>query len=147
MPSVDLLSVVYTLYAAVSVGLTVWLARTLAKNGRVFLEDVFTDSPGLADAVNKLLVVGFYLVNFGYACLLLRGGHAPDVRSAIETLAAKLGWLLMSLAAMHFVNMFIFHRIRRRARRNAELAPVPPHGYVAPPPLAPSTLAATPARV
>jgi hypothetical protein len=147
MPSVDLLSVVYTLYAAVSVGLTIWLARTLAKNGRVFLEDVFTENSLLADAVNKLLVVGFYLVNFGYACLLLRGGHAPDLRGAIETLAAKLGWLLMSLAVMHFVNMFIFHRIRRRARRSAELPPIHPHGFVAPPALAPSTLAATPTPV
>lgn len=144
MPAVDLLSVVYTLYAIVSVGLTVWLARTLAKNGRVFLEDVFTDSPSLADAVNKLLVVGFYLVNFGYACLLLRGGYAPDLRGSIETLASKLGWLLMSLAVMHFVNMFIFHRIRRRARRAVELPPVHPHGVVMPPPLAHSTMAAAP---
>ncbi len=141
----DFLSVVYTLYALVSVGLTIWLARTLGKNGRVFLEDVFAEQPGLADAVNKLLVVGFYLVNFGYACLLLTGGNAPDLRSAIETLASKLGWLLMSLAVMHFVNMFIFHRIRRRARRNAERAPLPPTAYV--PPLPPSTFEAAPARV
>jgi hypothetical protein len=33
---------------------------------------------------------------------------------------------------MHFLNMFIFHRIRRRARKNAEVVPMPPHGYVPP---------------
>lgn len=128
----DLLSIVYLLYALTSVGLTIWLARTLAKNGRVFLEEVFKEHPGFADSVNKLLVVGFYLVNFGYACLLLEGGYAPDARTAIETLAGKLGALLLSLAFMHFVNMFIFHRIRRRARR-AEVVPVPHHGVIAPP--------------
>jgi hypothetical protein len=128
----DLLSVVYTLYALASVGLTIWLARTLGTNGKVFLEDVFPEHPALAAAVNRLLVVGFYLVNFGYACLLLEGGHASDARTAIETLAAKLGALLLSLALMHFVNMFIFHRIRRRARRLAEHVPVPPTGYVPP---------------
>jgi hypothetical protein len=130
MNSVDLLSVVYGLYALASVGLTIWLARTLARNGRVFLEDVFEERPALADAVNKLLVAGFYLVNFGYACLLLRGGHAADVRSAIETMAAKLGALLLSLAFMHFLNMFVFHRIRRRARRAHEAPPLSPHGVV-----------------
>jgi hypothetical protein len=138
MFGIDNLSVVYMLYAAVSVGLTIWLARTLARNGRVFLEDVFGEQPGLAEAVNRLLVVGFYLVNFGYACLLLRGGYADDLRSAIETLAAKLGWLLLSLAFMHFMNMFVFHRIRRRARRANELAPLPPHGFVVGPASAPA---------
>src|SRR5690349_1275832 len=123
MPDVDLLSVVYTIYAILSVGLTVWLARTLSANGRVFLDDVFADQPGLAEAVNRLLVVGFYLVNFGYACLLLDGGYAPHLREAIETLAEKLGWLLLSLALMHFLNMFVFHRIRRRARRAHEHPP------------------------
>jgi len=136
MDSVDHLSVVYTLYAIISVGLTIWLARTLGKSGRAFLEDVFADNPTLADAVNRLLVVGFYLVNFGYACLLLTGGYAPDLRSAIETLAQKLGWLLLSLAFMHFMNMFVFHRIRRRARRAADAPPLYPHGFVAPPPMA-----------
>lgn len=126
----DLLSVVYVVYAGLSVGLTVWLARTLSTNGRAFLDDVFRDQPELAGAVNKLLVVGFYLVNFGYACLLLTGGYAPDMRHAIETLAGKLGWLLLSLAVMHFLNLFVFHRIRRRARLTAQLVPVVPHGVV-----------------
>jgi len=60
-------------------------------------------------------VVGFYLVNLGYASLLLRADPAPSAIAAIETLAVKLGLLLLSLAAMHFVNMYVFHRIRRQA--------------------------------
>jgi len=124
----DLLPAVYAVYAAVSVVLTIFLARTLGSNGRVFLLDVFPDSPDMARAVNELLVVGFYLVNFGYACLLLRGGDAFDVRTAVETLATKLGYLLMSLAAMHFANLYVFHRIRRRARAASLPPPVLPHG-------------------
>lgn len=127
----DMLSVVYAVYAAISVGLTVWLARMLSASGRVFLEDVFTENHELAHAVNRLLVVGFYLVNLGYACLLMTGGHAVDARSAIETLAGKLGALLLSLAVMHFLNMFVFHRIRRRVQRGAG-APVIHHGVTAP---------------
>lgn len=111
---------VYVAYAIASLGLTVWLARTLSKNGAVFLEDVFRDHPKLAEAVNKLLVVGFYLVNFGYALLILKAQASGTVVEAIETLAFKLGALLLSLAVMHFANLLIFHRIRRRAQlRNA----------------------------
>lgn len=135
----DHLSIVYALYALISLGLTIQLARLLSKSGKVYLDDVFRDQPDLSEAVNRLLVVGFYLVNFGYACLLLEGGTAVDVRSAIEVLASKLGWLLMSLAAMHFLNMFVFHRMRRKAQRAREL-PMPPSGVLgrAPAPPAPA---------
>ena len=113
---------VYATYAAVSVALTVYLARTLSKNGAVFLDDVFKDNPKLAEAVNKLLVVGFYLVNLGYAALIMKSEPAETSVAAVEVLAWKLGALLMSLAFMHFVNLFVFYRIRRRSR----LAQLPP---------------------
>lgn len=115
---------VYVTYAAASLGLTIWLARTLSTNGAVFLEDVFKDHPRLAESVNKLLVVGFYLVNFGYALLILKAQASSSVVEAIETLAFKLGALLLSLAVMHFANLLVFHRIRRRAQMKNAPPPV-----------------------
>jgi hypothetical protein len=121
-PTAEYLVPVYLTYGVIAVLLTLWLARTLFSNGAVFLNDVFADKPKLAEAVNRLLVVGFYLFNLGYACLLLKAEPATSLVGAIETLAYKLGALLVSLGVMHFVNMYLFHRIRRRA----ELARLPP---------------------
>jgi len=120
--SMSLLVPVYAAYAVVSVTLTVFLARTLFKNGAVFLEDVFKDTPKMADAVNRLLVVGFYLFNLGYAALIMKATGGNTVLEAVEVLAWKLGALLMSLGFMHFANMYLFYRIRRRAR----IATLPP---------------------
>ena len=110
------------MYAVITVSLTVWLARTLFRNGAVFLEDVFQDSPRMAEAVNRLLVVGFYLINLGYAALIMKADGGATVIQAVEVLAWKLGALLLSLGAMHFANLIVFYRIRRRAR----LAQLPP---------------------
>ena len=66
----------YLVYLAISIGLTVWVAHTLHKNGRVFLVDVFHGNEPLADSVNHLLVVGFYLINLGYVCMALKLGYA-----------------------------------------------------------------------
>jgi hypothetical protein len=121
---------VYAAYATTSIGLTIYLARTLSRNGAVFLEDVFKDTPKLAEAVNKLLVVGFYLVNLGYAALIMKGEPAETSVAAVEVLAWKLGALLMSLAFMHFVNLFVFYRIRRRSRLAQLPPPVVPQMYV-----------------
>src|SRR5262249_10245473 len=103
---------VYAVYATASLVLTVWLARTLFKNGDVFLEDVFADNPRMASSVNRLLVVGFYLLNFGYALVMLRADQAVLTASdAIETVAAKLGSLLLVLGVLHMGNLYVFHRI------------------------------------
>ncbi len=120
MESDRYLILVYVAYATVAGVLTVFLARTLSKNGAVFLRDVFKDEPDLAVAVNRLLVVGFYLFNVGYAALMMRANQAPTVVAGCEILAEKLGALLLSLGTMHFINLYLFYRIRRRARLGAK---------------------------
>ena len=118
------LAAVYVLYACTSIALTVWLARTLFRSGAVFLDDVFVDNPRMAPAVNQLLVVGFYLLNLGYAFLTLKTGQvALTGVQAIETLAEKLGTLMIALGVIHFGNLYLFHRIRRRSQ--IRLAPPP----------------------
>jgi hypothetical protein len=122
--SSDHLILVYLIYSALSVALTVWLARTLFKNGEVFLEEVFADNPRLARSVNHLLVVGFYLLNLGYALITLKAGNTVvTMAEALETLAMKLGSLLLVLGALHMANLYVFHRIRRRGQ--LRLAPPP----------------------
>jgi hypothetical protein len=126
MPSTPYLVPVYVAYAAVAVALTVVLARVLFRNGAVFLEDVFKDMPRMADAVNRLLVIGFYLLNLGYAALILKAEGASSVVQAVEVLAYKLGLLLVSLGVMHFFNMWLFYRIRRRSQLTTLPPPVAP---------------------
>ena len=106
----------YLIYLAVSIALTIWVARTLHKNGRVFLVDVFHGNEALADSVNHLLVVGFYLINFGYVTLALKLGYVvTTAEQSIEALSVKVGMVLLVLGGMHFFNLFIFSRMRRRA--------------------------------
>ena len=59
----------YAVYLAISLGVTIWVAKTLHRNGRVFLVDAFRGNAELADSVNHLLVVGFYLINVGYVAI------------------------------------------------------------------------------
>ncbi|HEY0098067.1 MAG TPA: hypothetical protein VGB76_03835 [Pyrinomonadaceae bacterium] len=104
----------YLMYLCISIGLTVWVAQTLFKNGRVFLVDVFRGNEALADSVNHLLVVGFYLINFGYVSLALRIGYdVTSMRASIEALSWKVGLVLVVLGGMHFFNLYVFSRIRR----------------------------------
>jgi hypothetical protein len=125
----------YLLYLALSFALTIWVAGTLSRNGLVFLEDVFDDHR-LARAVNRLLVVGFYLVNLGYVAIALQTGKAiDDASEALEELSRKIGLVLLVLGALHFFNVFALGRYRRsRLRQNAPYPPLPPAGRLPTPP-------------
>ena len=132
----SLVVVSYLVYVVISLALTVWVARTLHRNGRVFLVEAFHGNEPMADSVNHLLVVGFYLINVGYITLALKYGEKPaDVQGAVEFLSTKIGLVLVVLGAMHFFNMFNFDKLRRKSRKcqtsgeddvyTADAAPVP----------------------
>ncbi len=121
----------YMVYVALSISLTIWVAHTLHKNGRVFLIDSFHGNEQLADSVNHLLVVGFYLINIGYIALALREGVAPaDLRGVLETISRKIGVVMLVLGGMHFFNVFVFSKMRRRALLQRMPPPVPPQAHI-----------------
>lgn len=120
----DLRFVDYVVYIATSVGLTIWVGSTLYRNGRPFLVSVFKED-GLADSVNHLLVVGFYLVNFGAAAILINTGGTPgNVPDMMKQTVTRIGVVLLVLGFMHFNNLLILRAIRRRRDR-----PMPPINY------------------
>ena len=120
----------YVSYLAISLITTVWVAQTLRRNGRAFLVDAFHGNAELAGSVNHLLVVGFYLINVGYVTLALRTGpEVATARSAIELVCDKFGLVLMVLGAMHFFNLYVFHRLRRRGQAD-QPPPLPPDGQI-----------------
>ena len=125
-------------YLVVAVPLTFWVARTLSRNGAVFLADVFDGKDGLAEAVNRLLVVGFYLVNLGFVMLFLRiDVPVLELGDLVEIVSAKVGIVMLVLGALHFGNVYVFNAIRRRSRLEAmRVPPVAPQGFL--PPTAPA---------
>jgi hypothetical protein len=108
----------YAIYLVVSIALTVWVAKVLFNNGRIFLVDIFHGNIPLADSVNRLLLVGFYLINIGYISLALKeSGLITDARIVVEVLSFKLGCIILILGGMHFINLTIFFKLRNRAQQ------------------------------
>jgi hypothetical protein len=95
--------------------MTIWVGRTLHTNGRLFLVEAFSGNHEMADSVNHLLLVGFYLINLGFILVFLRVGPKPqDIVQGVEYISTKLGIVVLVLGAMHFFNMFNFSRMRRK---------------------------------
>jgi hypothetical protein len=113
--------VAYSVYLAVSIAVTVWVARTLHRNGRVFLVEAFHGNAEMAESVNHLLVVGFYLTNLGYVALALATTETLNTtRQAIELVSGKLGVVLLVLGLLHFMNLYVINKLRQRAKQPAK---------------------------
>ncbi len=113
----------YAAYVVISLAITIWVGRTLNRNGRVFLVENFEGHEALADSINHLLLVGFYLVNIGFVTLALKYGENPtDAVETIEFLSTKIGFAVVVLGAMHFFNMMMLVKFRR-SRLLRSLAP------------------------
>jgi hypothetical protein len=110
--------ITYSIYMPVTILLTIWVARTLFSNGKVFLIEIFHKDEVLANSVNTLLLVGFYLLNIGYAVYTLKiWDTLTSSQAVIEMLSEKIGWIILVLGAIHFFNLFILFSLRRKAHQ------------------------------
>lgn len=117
------LVVSYVLYVVLATALTLLVGTTLSRHGRVYLAEVFSHDVRVARSVNQLLVVGFYLVSFGFVTLTLTSDSpVGDVAGIFELLSMKLGVVALGLGVLHLANVLLFDRIRRRYRREAQRA-------------------------
>jgi hypothetical protein len=120
-----MVEIAYLLYLVISIGITIWVARTLSRNGKVFLVQCFGQNPELADSTNHLLVVGFYLVNIGFITLTLSLGTEPTTwPEAIRFLSSKVGLAVLVLGGMHFFNMSAIAHFGRKVNQWLGIEPM-----------------------
>ncbi len=121
------ISVTYAVYILLSLAITVWVGTTLFRNGRIFLLDAFQSNQEVADSVNHLLLMAFYLLNIGFIALFLRYGSKPtDWVEAVEYISTKVGVVLVVSGGIHLFNMWNFANMRRKATGNGRRATTTP---------------------
>jgi len=114
-PDFFVIHAAYAIYLAISVGLTIWVARVLSSTGETFLIRCFGQDEDLAHSTNRLLVIGFYLVNLGFISVRL-GNWSPTYAHFVGELGARIGITLLVLGAMHFLNMLMIAQMGRTIR-------------------------------
>lgn len=109
----------YFIYLPVAITLTLIVSRTLFRNSKIFMLDIFKGREEIANATNKLFETGFYLLNIGFALMILELNlFTNSYQALVEALSYKLGWFSIYLGAMLFLNLYFFFRGKRKAKEN-----------------------------
>jgi hypothetical protein len=105
----------YAAYLVASLLVTVLLGRTLHRHGRCFVIRCLNGDVQSADAVNNLLLAGFYLVNIAFVALVLKSDIGVETfRQSVDLLSTKLGLVLLTLGVMHFLNLIVLGFLKSR---------------------------------
>ena len=114
----DLIVIAYSIYLPVVILLTFYVSNNLFKNSIVYMKDIFNGREDIAKATNTLFKIGFYLLNLGFALLILTiTEELSSTQSTIEVLSRKVGGFSIYLGVMLFINMYLFFRGKRVARQ------------------------------
>lgn len=112
----------YLVYLPIVITLTIYVSKMLFKNGKLFMIDIFKGKEDIAVATNKLFETGFYLINIGWAMLILKityyNVNGMSYQTLIEILSKKIGGFSIYLGVMLFINLFFFFRGRRISRQS-----------------------------
>ena len=116
----SMITIAYAIYLPIAIFLTLFVAKTLFKNAEVFMLDIFHQKRDIALATNKLFEIGFYLMNIGFALLILKihdyNNPIDTTQEIIERLASKIGGFSIYLGIMLFLNLLLFFRGRKKSK-------------------------------
>jgi len=113
----------YAIYLPIVIGLTIYVSKTLFKNSIVYMTDIFNGREEIAIATNKLFETGFYLLNIGWALIILKMSlYSNSYQELIEDLSYKIGGFAIYLGIMLFLNLYFFFRGKRKAKESQNIS-------------------------
>ncbi len=105
----------YILYLSLTYIITVHVGLIFYRNGRLYILRLLHGDEQLTDFINRILLVGYYLLNLGYAALMLQGWQRIDnLAAALLSVLIMCGKIMVLLGLIHFGNMALIYIISRK---------------------------------
>jgi uncharacterized membrane protein len=105
--------IAYLIYGVLSYLITVRIGLIFYRNGIHFIRAELSDEQ-LSASVNNLLLTCYYLTNLGYVTLVIwLWERIYNLQGLVESLCEKIGFIVLSLGLLHFMNMLIIYVFSR----------------------------------
>jgi hypothetical protein len=113
--SFDMNTLAYILYLLLSYFITVHVGLLFYRNGRIYILNLLKGDEQLTGFINKMLLVGYYLLNLGYAALMISSWNTIyTLTELLVSVCTMTGRILLTLAVVHFCNMAVIYLISKK---------------------------------
>ncbi len=103
------------LYLTITYVITVRVGLSLYRHGRVFILNLMEGDEAFTDNINRLLLLGYYLLNLGYAAILMATWERVETLAGLfELVGAKTGSIIFLLGTIHFFNMAVIYWLAQK---------------------------------
>ena len=117
--------IAYLVYLPVAILMTIAVSNVLFKNGKIFMYDIFHQKEDIATATNSLFKIGFYLLNIGFAMLIVYMTEITTTEDFIVRLSTKIGGFAIYLGVMLMLNLLLFMKGRRKSMQRKQMDTLP----------------------
>lgn len=108
----------YIIYAPVAIYITVVVGYQCYKNGLVYVRSIFQDEK-ISQAINKILLIGYYLTNLGYAIMMIQSWEKVEsLLEMLNALTTNLASIIIILAMLHYLNVAVLAMWRKTSNVN-----------------------------
>lgn len=103
----------YILYLTITAVITFYVGWLCYKNGIHYIQAELKDEV-LANAVNRFLLIGYYLTNLGYAAIMIYNWeHVNNMADVINALSKRISFIVLSMGGMHYLNITLIYLLRQ----------------------------------
>ena len=95
----------YLIYIPLTMFITIYVGKQCHMHGLIYVKSAFSNDD-LANSVNNLLLIGYYLVNIGYAIMGIQSWeYITSAHQLISDISLHLGSIILILALLHYTNI------------------------------------------
>ncbi|VXA95633.1 conserved membrane hypothetical protein [Flavobacterium sp. 9AF] len=105
----------YLIYFSTTFLIIIKVGKICYDNGNIYVSQLIPNHQELCHKINKMLLIGYYLTNIGYcARTIISWQKIETLKNLIEIIASKSAIIIISIAIMHYINIFLLTKYIRK---------------------------------
>ncbi len=105
----------YGIYFLITFVVVILVGGICYTNGNKYVLALVSEHEDICQRVNRLLLLGYYLMNLGFVAIsLVFWKKIETIPQLIEILSVRVGFIVVSIAIMHYFNLFWLSRYLRK---------------------------------
>lgn len=118
LKKMDYNTIGYLTYLPIVGFITIYVGKLCHTYGIIYVKQAIDDE-ATAHAVNNMLLIGYYLVNLGYAVYALaEWSYITSLSEVISEVASQSGYIISLLALLHYFNLLTLFLVRKLKLNN-----------------------------